>query len=152
MSNYGDLLAISAAGMRVERTRLEVAADNLANADAVSGQGGQTFRPLRVVVHAGVVDPASTFDRTLSAKVDPMTLRGPGAIDIVPVATEPAVQYDPGNPLADKRGMVKVSQVNPVEQMMTVMSAVRAYEANVRAMNAAKAIALKALDIGSTTA
>ncbi|TAM10070.1 MAG: flagellar basal body rod protein FlgC [Nevskiaceae bacterium] len=151
-SAYGDLLAISAAGMRVERTRLEVASDNLANTNAVTGRGGEPFRPLRVIVHADAAEASPPADGAMARSIDPMALQGPSAVDVVPVATEPSVQYDPGNPLADGHGMVQVSQINPVEEMMTMMSAVRAYEANVRAMNAAKSIALRALEIGSTSA
>jgi flagellar basal-body rod protein FlgC len=68
---------------------------------------------------------------------------------IVPDQTPFKETYDPGNPDADKKGFVKMPNVNVVTEMVDMMSASRAYEADVTAVNAAKSMAEKALSIGS---
>jgi len=147
MSDYGSLLAISASGMQAERVRLETAAQNLANAHSVAGSQGEPYRALRVIAHASGSD---LFERSLNAPSSAIgQLRGVDHVEIVPVGSEPRLDHDPGNPLADDKGMVRVPQINTADEMLTVMTSVRAYEADVRAMSAAKSIAVRALDIGS---
>ena len=63
----------------------------------------------------------------------------------------PRLVHEPGHPLADSRGLVSYPGVDPATEMVTLMSASRAYEANVAAMNTARNLALKALDIGGTS-
>jgi flagellar basal-body rod protein FlgC len=155
MSNFNDLLSISASGMRVERLRLEVAANNIANAHSVTGASGEPYRALRVVAYASG-GLSQNFERRMNptaqgAEVDPGALRGVGQVDVLPVASAPRQELDPGNPAADQKGFVRVPNINPVEEMMSVMTSVRAYEANVRVVSAAKALALKALEIGGNT-
>lgn len=147
MSDYLNTFAISASGMSLERLRLEVAATNLANAHTTRGLDGQPFRPLRVIAHAVGAD---RFGRVLDGEGTANdALTGVGAIDIVPTTGTPRLESDPGNPLADAQGFVALPPVNPVEESVTILAAVRAYEANVRAFGAAKAMATKALEIGA---
>lgn len=134
---------ISAAGMNVERLRLDVSAINLANANTTRGVDGTLFKPLRVTATALPVQ----FD----AMVDRM-LVGHGVVGDIEVTTadaEPRMVFDPGHPDADERGFVAYPSVNPVSEMIELISITRAYEANVRALNAAKSMAMKALEIGS---
>ena len=150
MSDYGGLLAISATGLQAERLRLEVAAQNLANAHSVVGSQGEPYRSLRVIPHASAT---GVFEEQLATGKDAIAeLRGVDHIDVLPTGGEPRLDYDPGNPLADSKGMVRMPQINVSDEMLTVLSSVRAYETDIRAMNAAKSIALKALDIGSSRA
>lgn len=151
MSSYGDVLAISATGMQLERLRLEVAANNLANAHSSVGPHGEPYRPLRVVGYASTGAIGADFDRRLGIPVDPAALHGVTKVDVLPMAAVPKEELDPGNPAADSKGFVKVPGINPVEEMLTVMTSVRAYEANVRVMNAAKSMAVKALEIGASS-
>lgn len=152
MSSYGDVLAISATGMQLERLRLEVAANNLANAHSTVGPHGEPYRPLRVVGYASTGPIEADFERRLAGTaVDPAGLRGVAKVDVLPMAAVPKEELDPGNPAADSKGFVKVPGINPVEEMLTVMTSVRAYEANVRVMNAAKSMAVKALEIGASS-
>jgi flagellar basal-body rod protein FlgC len=151
MPDYASLLAISATGLRAERLRLEVASQNLANVHAVVSGQGEPYRPLRVVAHASG-DGAFEGRLAAGAAVSEAALRGVDHVEIVPMGVEPRLDYDPGNPQANAKGLVKASQVNVADEMLTVMSSVRAYEANIRAMNAVKAIAERALDIGSSRA
>jgi flagellar basal-body rod protein FlgC len=143
--DYQQSFAISAAGMGVERVRVEVAALNLANAHAVLGSDGLGYQPLRVSIR-GPSQGTAFFD------FGAMIQHGLGApFATVDVATTPARQaYEPGNPFADTRGFVSYPGVDAASEMVTMMSAVRAYEANVAAMNAARTLALKALDIGGS--
>ena len=138
--DYLQSFALSAAGMGVERTRVEVASMNLANANTVHAPGAGGFQPLRVVAR-----PATAFGSLVSGGL-------PAAS--APVATLEAQQamprlvYEPGHPLADARGFVAYAAVDPALEMMTLMSAMRSYEANVAAMNTARTLALRTLDIG----
>ncbi len=143
MNDVLQAFAISASGMAVERLRLEVAATNLANAHTTRAINGQPYRPLRVVSHAASV--SERFEQLVNSG---MAAGGVDDVAIVASAAEPRLEYDPGNPDADSKGFVALPQVNPLTEMVSVVTAVRSYEANVRAMNAAKAMALKALEIG----
>ena len=74
--------------------------------------------------------------------------RGAEVVGTRPVNTPPRLVHDPGHPYADERGFVSYPGINPVSEMVGLMEAARAYEANVRALNAAKSMALRALEIG----
>ncbi|MBI2308411.1 MAG: flagellar basal body rod protein FlgC [Rhodocyclales bacterium] len=134
--------AISASGMDVERTRLDVSAINLANVHTSRTAEGGAFKPLRVVAGFGQVAPFS--------KAVALTGGVPGArvVDIRRADVPPRMAYEPGHPDADAQGFVAYPGVDTTLEMVNVMTAVRAYEANVIAMNAAKAMATKALEIG----
>jgi flagellar basal-body rod protein FlgC len=143
MDTFG-IFDISAAGMNLERLRLETSAVNLANAHTTAGPDGVRYRPLQVLAQPN----ALSFEQVMGG------LAGNGAAPLhnVEVRTlETAVRrvYDPGHPHADGQGFVTFPDVNPVSEMVNLVSVTRAYEANVRAMNAAKSMALKALEIGS---
>jgi flagellar basal-body rod protein FlgC len=128
-------VAISAAGMTVERTRVEVASLNLANAHTVQSPGAAGFQPMRVLVTA-----AGGFAGLVEGALPVATVEASG---------EPArMVLEPGHPLADDRGFVAYPGVDPATEMVSLMSAARSYEANVAALNTARALALKTLDIG----
>jgi flagellar basal-body rod protein FlgC len=143
--DISSIFDISAAGMNLERMRLEVSALNLANANTTRGADGQAFSPLQVVIHSG----NTPFDALFQA------LSGAGVTDTVPMgqiepADIPARQvYDPGHPDADANGFVSYPGINPVSEMVQLISVTRAYEANVRVFNAGRSMAMKALEIGS---
>lgn len=131
--------AISAAGMTAERTRVEVAALNLANVHTVV-EGGQGYRPLRVVLQAPPATPA--FGAMVASN-----LHGP-MVGVEAVDHEPRRVLEPGHPLADAAGFVAYPAVDTTAEMVGLMAAMRAYEANVAAMDAARTVALKTLEIG----
>lgn len=137
---------ISAAGMNLERTRLDVAAVNLANANTTQGPDGQVFRPLRVVAHPNA---SRSFDMMLNGMQGNASVSA-AAFDIVvePDNAPPRLVYEPGHPDANDKGFVAYPAISPVSEMVKLIGITRAYEANVRAMNIAKTMALKALDIG----
>jgi len=147
--DYSQAFAISAAGMTVERTRVDVAAVNLANANTVQGADGNAFRPLRAVARVTNAVAASFSDL-----VDPSGNLGAVSAQVLPTVSveaadvAPRLVYEPGHPFANTKGFVAYPGVDTAVEMVTMMSATRAYEANVAAMNAARTMALKALDIG----
>lgn len=137
--DYLNSFAVSAAGMAVERTRVEVASLNLANAHTVQAPGGQPFEPLRVV--AGASGFAALVDHGLRGAALPVA-----AVESSGAA--PRMVHEPAHPLANEAGFVAYPGVDPATEMVTLMSATRAYEANVAALNTGRALVLKALEIG----
>jgi flagellar basal-body rod protein FlgC len=137
--------AISAAGMSLERARAEAAALNLANAHVASAPGETGFAPVRAVARAVV----PFADQLRAGAVDPGLLAP--QVANVPMESAPRRVHEPGHPLADAAGFVSYPGVDPATEMVTLLDATRAYEANVAAMNMARAMALKALDIGGNS-
>ena len=141
--DYRAIFHISAAGMDVEKLRLDTAALNLANMHATSGPGGVPFKPMRVVAQAVMPNFSAWMDPQ-----QPASLGGVQATAVPDAAAAPRVVHDPGHPHADAKGDVHYPGVDHTAQMLTVMTALRAYEANVAAMAAARSMASRALDIG----
>jgi flagellar basal-body rod protein FlgC len=136
---------ISAAGMNLERLRLDVAASNLANAHTSGTPDGAIYRPLRVVAQPTA---AASFDSLFQSLTGRVPYAAPYQALVQPTDRAPRLVYEPGHPDADARGFVAYPDVNPVSEMVELMTITRAYEANVRAMNMAKTMALRALEIG----
>ena len=136
--------AISASGMEVERARLDVAAINLANMHTTRTAGGGQFRPLRAIVSS------DQFFSNVISNIDSMMVSKP-IVSMQETNVPPRLAYEPNHPDADKKGFVAYPGVDSVTEMVNLMTAVRAYEANVVAMNAAKSMALKALEIGGNS-
>lgn len=145
--DYSASFAISAAGMSLERTRVDAAAVNLANANTVQGVDGSSYRPVRVIAQAARLDKGfgAAVDQGLAAQALLSALPEP-VVEALDVA--PRQVYEPGHPLASANGFVSYANVDPAVEMVTMMSATRAYEANLAAMNTARTLALRALEIG----
>ena len=90
----------------------------------------------------------SPFSSVFQAQID---ANGVAASDVIEDTREPDRRYLPGHPDADKNGYVAFPKINPAEDMVDLMGASRGYQANVAAMNAARTMALKALDIGGAS-
>lgn len=142
--DYRNAFAISASGMTVEKTRLDVTALNLANVHASRGPDGRVFQPLTVRVAEAHGSFAARFDGMFQAQ-----MRGARVVAVEATQLPPRLAYDPGHPDANAKGYVELPAVNQVTEMVNLSSALRAYEANVAAMNAAKTMSLKALELGS---
>lgn len=133
---------ISASGMVAQKTRIEAAASNLANMHAAQGANGKVYQPVTAVIRSQPVDFASALSG------------GPGQLATAKVELRPqagvAVRsvYEPGHPDADAAGMVSYPAVDHMREMLTVMTAMRAYEANLAALQATKTMVNRALDIG----
>jgi len=151
---------ISAQGLAVQRLRLSSIAKNIANADATRGPDGEPYRREIVLVRA---HPASDFEEALGTQLTLQQTRSGHAPRIEPphrwqppqvvsatVARDPApfrLVYDPSHPDADPNGYVRYPNVNLLTEMVELISAQRAFEANVAVINAAKTIARDSLEI-----
>ena len=138
-----DALDISASGLIAERTRMDVTSQNLANAQS-SG-----YRRQDVVVRQAGGGFASVLGQAIGAGTPAGggTARG---VEVQEVVTDQSPQrrvYDPGHPDADAQGYVSLPNVNAVSEMTDLISASRAYEANVTAMNTAKQMFSKTLEL-----
>lgn len=143
--DYSKAFAISAAGMSLERTRVEVAATNLAHANTVQDPAAAGYRPMRVIARALATQP-------FGAIVDSSLAGLPAAsVTLEPQAVAPRTAHEPGHPLADAQGFVSYPGVDPAAEMVTLMAAMRCYEANLAALNTARTLALRTLDIGRGT-
>jgi len=138
---------IGATGLRVQRLRMVLIASNIANAETTRTLEGGPYRRKDLVVAAvPAVQPAS-FKNVFEAKLA-RALEGVIPVAVVEDSRPFKVIYNPAHPDADPNGYVKLPNVNPVEEMVNMISALRAYEANVTVINNTKAMMLKALEIG----
>lgn len=140
-----DSMHISASGLAAERLRMDVIAQNLANVNTTRGPNGEAYRRQEVVFRAIEGGAGSAAAGSGGSAEAPRG--GVDVVGVMPDQSPPRTVYDPGHPDADEDGYVELPNVNPVTEMVDMMTATRAYEANVTAMNAAKNMALKALDI-----
>ena len=124
---------ISASGMRAQRTRMNVISSNIANANTTRTAEGGPYQRKDVIFRE------NTFEQELSSvEVE----------DIVADTKEGDRIYDPDNPDADESGYVTMPNVNIMEEMVNMIGATRAFEANTTAIKSQKDMALKALAIG----
>ena len=144
--DYRNVFAISAAGMDLERQRVDVATLNLANANTVQAPNGRGYLPMRVVARCLGMLPGRFADIVRAGGAG-MNAAG-ATVTVEPVDATPRQAYDPGHPYADERGFVRYAPVDTAAEMMTMMSAIRSYEANVAALNTSRQMAVKALEIG----
>ena len=134
-------MEISASGLAAERTRMNVAASNLANAQTTQAAGGGPYRRRDVVLSA--VDAPGAAGAPFAQAV-----RAVSVAQIAQDTAPPRLEYDPGHPQADAQGYVAYPNVNPVEEMVNMISASRSYQNNVEVMNTAKTLLLKTLQMG----
>jgi flagellar basal-body rod protein FlgC len=143
MSLFG-ALDISGSGLSAERLRMDVTAENLANAQSTRGADGQPYRRKEVVLRQA----AGGFQGALTSAMGSATpARG---VEVVAIAEDQApnrLVYDPGHPDANAEGYVSMPNVDPVTEMVDLIAASRAYEANVTAMQTAKSMFTKTLDL-----
>ena len=136
-------MKISGSALKAERTRINIASMNIANANTTRTMEGGPYRAKSVVFEAKPL-PGS-FKEAFSSANDKLRM-----VEVAEIVEDKAPfkeVYDPSHPDADENGIVKMPNVNTVEQMVDLMSARRDYEANVAALDAIKNMALKALEI-----
>ena len=136
MSMFGGL-EISASGLTAERLRMDVTAENLANAQTTRGADGQPYRRKEVVLQ----EAAGSFGASLSKAMGAGSGSQGGGVQVAGVVQDASPLkriYDPGHPDADAQGYVSMPNVDTVTEMVDLIGASRAYEANVTAMQAAK--------------
>lgn len=135
----------AASGMTAERLRMDVISNNIANANTTRTAEGGPYRRQQVVFQPRNGEH-STFSRLLSRQLEAGT--GVRVVGIIKDETPLRKIYDPQHPDADQQGYIELPNINIVSEMVDMITATRAYEANVTAVNAAKSMALKALEIG----
>ena len=140
---YFSAFEISGTGMEVQKVKLDTVALNLANVNTTRGSSGGPYQPLDVIVGERI----SGHFETLFSGFQHLQ-NGVEVVDIQPRLIDPRLVHDPEHPDADENGYVAYPNINPVSEMVDLMESTRAYEANVRAINAAKTMALRALEIG----
>nr|WP_297444715.1 flagellar basal body rod protein FlgC [Desulfurobacterium sp.] len=127
-------LEVSLTGMLAQRVRMDVASSNLANANSTDENGNPYRRKIPV------------FEAILDSSGDTPVYR----VRVKRIVEDPSpfrMKFDPSNPLADKNGYVKLPNVDPVKEMVDMISAIRSYEANLTAFNTYKNSILNALEI-----
>ena len=128
------IFGVSGSAISAQSQRLNVVASNLANADAVAGPDGKAYKGRQVVFETVLMDS----DSSAGVKVNAIREnQSPGRRVL-----------DPSHPSADAEGYVTHSNVNPVEEMVNMISASRSYQNNVEVMNTAKTLLLKTLQMG----
>ena len=141
---YLDSLNITGSALTAERFRTDIILQNLANQKTTRTAEGGPYRRKQVVLRENQLDFKSELGKAMT-KAD----RGGVYVEEVVESQNPLVPvYDPDHPDANEDGYVMMPNVNSAEEMVDLMAATRAYEANVTALNIAKSMALKALEIG----
>lgn len=127
-------MTISASGMTAQSVRMRVIAENLANADSVSPD------PFTDPYRRKIVSFSSELDRAMNVDVVQADKLNYDQSDF-------GTRYDPGNPAADGRGYIRVSNVNSLLEMMDMRQAQRSYQSNLNAMEAARRLASMTVDL-----
>lgn len=139
-------LRTSATGLSAERLRMDLISNNLANAETTRTDDGGPY-----VRQMAVFKPYRSFESILGQQIS--NLQGVKVDKILKDKAPFRLEYEPNHPDAiqeegELKGYVLYPNVNPVKEMIDMISASRAYEANVTVMNSAKSMATKALEIG----
>ena len=146
--DYRTAFQISAAGMTLEKARVDVTAMNIANMNVGRAADGSLYQPQRAVA---TLSALPSFGTRYEAAQSHALLAAPANVRLLPMQADPRLVHEPGHPQADDQGFVAYPGVNHVGEMVNMVSALRAYEANVVAMSAAKTMALKALELGGSS-
>jgi flagellar basal-body rod protein FlgC len=146
MSMFGGM-EISGSALTAQRLRMNVTAENIANAETTKGADGNPYRRKEVTLQS--VGQAGTFGSQLSRAMGTSGV-APGGVqasEITEDQTNGKLVYDPSHPDADEQGYIRMPNVDTVTEMVDLIDAQRAYEANVTAMSAAKQMFAKTLEI-----
>ena len=158
--NLFGVMDVSASALQAERLRAEVVASNMANANTTRTPQGGPYKRQQVVFESQANDQGAFANHFLSQGVgfggnglesnDPESRGEIGGVKIAAVVSDnsPGLRrYDPGHPDADKNGYVTYPDINPLTEMVDLMSATRAYDLNSSAVEATKGMITSSLDI-----
>jgi flagellar basal-body rod protein FlgC len=141
MSSLTAAIKASASALAAERVRIEAAVSNLANAESTRGPDGQPYRRRDVVLGSRAVDDF----RGAMARA---TAVGVEVVDVVEDTAEFRRRYEPSHPDADAQGFVALPNVDQAEEMVDMLTAARAYQANLTAITLIRDLVQRALDLG----
>jgi flagellar basal-body rod protein FlgC len=133
------ILDVAGSAVSAQSQRLNVVASNLANADTVAGPDGAAYKARQVVFQTALVGAVGQRGEVGT---------GVRVATIVESTAEGRRVHDPKHPAADAEGYVTYSNVNPVEEMVNMISASRSYQNNIEVMSTARTLLLKTLQIG----
>ena len=138
-------MRISASGLRANLKRTEAINSNIANAQTTRTAEGGPYRRKEVVFGS---EPArESFGEILEGEIDAQA-QNVHATEVINSDKPPVLKYDPTHPDANKEGYVAMPDINVMVEMADLLTAQRAYEANLKAMKISKGMAQKALEIG----
>jgi flagellar basal-body rod protein FlgC len=139
-------LEISGSALSAERQRAEVVAANMANAETTHTPAGGPYRRKEVVFQTTGNLPfrmmLAGFHSTLNGALPAVRVQR-----VVDDTTPPLMRYDPGHPDANKEGYVAYPAINPVQEMVDLMGAVRSYQLNASAITASKQMIQQSIDL-----
>ena len=138
-------LKIASTGLSVQRTRMNVTASNLANVETTRTADGGAYKKRSAVVSA--VPLSESFDEVFGDALHDKT-HGAEISYIHKDDTPGRLQFDPDHPDANAEGYVEMPNVNPIDEMVNMLTSQRSYDANVTAVKAIKGMAQSALEIG----
>lgn len=144
--SFFNSINVSASGLTAERLRMDLISENIANANTTRTPSGGPYRRKVPIFRA---QEANAFEQLLN-KAKGMNTLGNG-VEIAGIAEDNSPfkkEFNPNHPDADAEGYVSLPNVEIVNEMINLISASRAYEANVTSVNTTKAMAMKALEIG----
>ena len=141
MSTLYGAIGASATALNAERTRIEVAVSNMANAESTRSADGGPYRRRDVMLAA---DPAQSFDDALG-QAGAVGVRVSG---VVQDQTAFRRRYEPSHPDADADGFVSLPNVDASQEMVDMIGAARAYQANVAAISMIRDMVTKSLELG----
>jgi flagellar basal-body rod protein FlgC len=140
---FFDSIDIAATGLTAQRLRMDVTAENLANADTTRTATGGPYQRQQVILQQ-----VGGFGATLAGAIS--SGPAPGGVQVAGIVSDPTpdkLVYDPSNPDANAQGYVRMPNVNSVTEMTDLIDESRSYEANVTAMQTAKSMYSKTLDL-----
>lgn len=136
---------ISTTALTAEKTRIDLIAKNMANANTTRSTGGMPYRRQMAIFEE---NKGQAFSEHLKKYSDKFSGGGVKISKIVEDDSPFKLVYEPGHPDADVNGYLKMPNVDIIKEMVDLISAQRSYDANITAMNASKSMLSKALDIG----
>jgi flagellar basal-body rod protein FlgC len=159
--SFFDAINVAASGLTAERVRMDVTAENLANAQTTNGPGGQPYQRQEVELQqvgggfdaqlAGAMGGGISY---ASGAAMPTAIgsgsAAAGGVEVAGIVNDPTpdqLVYDPGHPGANAQGYVRMPNVNPVTEMTDLISEQNSYQADVTAMETAKTMYSKTLDL-----
>jgi flagellar basal-body rod protein FlgC len=143
--DFETAMKISASGLSAQRTWMNVISANLANVNTTRTQSGRPYERQTAIMETDAA--VNDFDQILDDMVQD-ELQAVHVAEIVPDGRDFKEVYDPGHPDANQNGVVTMPNISAVEEMANMLIASRSYEANLVALNNAKQMALKAIEIG----
>lgn len=146
MASMFSAFDINASGMTAQRYRMDIIAENVANAETTRTEDGTPYR--RKMVTFEEKDGQTSFKHILSKSIDQYSGKGVKVRGVYEDTVQDYIKvYDPSHPDADENGYVLYPNVNIVQEMTDLIDTTRSYEANSTAFTASKSMALKGLEI-----